>query len=176
MGWPGRGAGAWYTGRGPVCGVITRRIGACGSGAGGRTRSAARALSTGGAACTGGGGMLGGTAAGGLAEGEGAAGDFAGTVYTGRGPGAGGVIKRRAGSVAAGGAAVSTAGGAAGTAAAGGAAAAGAAGLAAGGAAGLAGADGAAFSACFCWMAFSTSPGFEILERSIFGLISSAAG
>src|SRR5205807_1734196 len=108
----GRGGGALYTGRGPVCGTIMRGAGGCG------------AAATGGAD---GRGVLGAAGAAGGAE---------------------AVID---GAVGAGGG--STAGG---------------------GAAGRTGGAGAAAASFFCVIAFSTSPGREICDRSIFVLISSS--
>jgi hypothetical protein len=175
MGTPGRGGGALYTGRGPVCGTIMRGAGVCGAagagggvGAAGRTGAAdggAAAVMTGacaggagGATTAGGGGAAGrGGACGVTGAGGGAAGFSTGATTVGRGgAGTGGVNGAGGGGVgfAAGGAAT---------------------GFATTGAGGGAGRDGAGAAASFCWvMALSTSPGREICDRSILVLISSS--
>jgi hypothetical protein len=211
----GTGGGAVYTGRGPVCGIITRRgagatcSGAVGSGlaadactcAGGSTGAAgadADAIDTaavgGGAATTGafattgpegaaaeiagrasvvepptGGfattGPVGGFAAiagvcGGAAT-MGAAWRGWGTILRGAGLGASGAADTGAGGVAG-------VAGAAGRATGGAVATTGFAGAAAGGMGrGATAADSCSF---FCRIAFSTSPGFDTFDRSIFGL------
>jgi len=170
----GGGAGALYTGRGPVCGMIVRGgAGATNRGAGGAAGSAGPPIGPAIGAAT---GADKGVAAeacrftvvstGAFGVGAttfGAAGG--GTVNVGRGPGAGGTIIRGGAGVtvgAAGGGA--TVIGGAGAFAAGFASAAGGAGFATG--AGTAG-------AFFCVSAFSTSPGREMFERSIFVLMPS---
>lgn len=149
MGWPGvtvaGRCGAAYTGRGPVCGVITRRGGTLGAvdidGAGPEAAGAA-------GRCAMGAGGFGGAAAasmlGIVAATGGAVTRTAGRGVTGL---AGGALGRG-----------DTATGAAGFA------------IAFGGSAGFTGSGAAVF-----WIAFSTSPGLEIFERSILGLNSSAA-
>src|SRR5215472_3560367 len=184
----GRGGGALYTGRGPVCGTIMRGAGVVG------------AAATGGAAGRGALGAAGEEEGGAEAVIDGAAG--AGGATTAAGGGGGGVDGRVAGAAAAG--AAGGAGGATGAAgfSATGAGAttgrvigggvtgapteagavAGAAGFAAGGAtAGRAGATGAggrtggaAAASFFCVIAFSTSPGREMCDKSILVLISSS--
>lgn len=187
IGWPGTGrpgagrgvvapcesaariGGALYTGRGPVCGMITRgfvSVGGFGGGAAGCFTSTA-----GGAATTGGGGGADGAfAAGGAAgEADGATG-AAGTVNTGRGAAGGGTISLGFGASTGAGA-----GGAGLASTAGGFVAAGAFagdGLSAGGAGGAA----AAGPPFLLMIAFSTSPGLEMCDRSIFVLMASGSG
>ena len=186
IGWPGTGrpgaercpigcpgctvargcTGAKYTGRGPVCGVITRRgggtaaAGLCAVGGadaagaevtGGRGTFATTGGATGAAACGGGAGVAGGT-------GGRSADGLSITGATNFGAGAGAGCSTGAGTTAV-------------------------TGLAATGTTGLGGTGGAGFATgggteisvvAFLLMAFSTSPGLEILERSILVLISSA--
>ena len=163
MGTPGRGGGALYTGRGPVCGTIMRGAGV-GDGAGaagvagrGGAAGAEDAVTTGaggagGATTAGGGGGVGRGVAGigGVAEGAAVAGFSGGATTAGRGGGAVGA--------GAGGATVGF-GGAGGTTA------------GRGGATGFG--TGATASFC-CVMAFRTSPGREIWDKSILVLISSS--
>ena len=201
IGWPGTGGrggasgfggAAMYTGRGPVCGVMTRRGGACGW-----VRTAGAFFAAGGAATTGGaisdssGVSMGGTDA--TASGASAASSCMGGGVTN----SGGVVRTGGGAAVRGGAmgdttiggAISSAGGATGFAGlGGGGTTAGAAGLAAvGGAAGFGGtaagggvgrASGgrAGSGCCCCVIAFSTSPGREIFDRSNLVLISGSAG
>jgi hypothetical protein len=214
----GRGGGALYTGRGPVCGIITRftgaaaaaeasaASGACDAGAGGVGGAGA----TGGVAATGG-GALGGAAGGrattgfaGAAEaiaGRGVAAAAGGAAVTGgratTGPAGGfaaiaggcgggaltiggawrgcGITTRRGGGSGLGAAAAGGAGTAGGAAAAGFCgAAAGFASAAAGGAAGFGRTTGRSASSLRCWIAFSTSPGFDTRDQSIFGVGASA--
>ena len=178
MGWPGTGrpgtgravppigtlgsmgggagrSGALYTGRGPVCGTIMRGTegGVAGRAVTGAA-GAAPAETIGGAAagetCAAGGGA--GRAAGALTGGDGRGGGAAGGATTGR-----------AEAVAAAGCAMT------------GAAGGGATGFTTGGktTAGFSGGGGAAAS-FFCVIAFSTSPGREMCDRSILVLISSS--
>jgi hypothetical protein len=214
----GRG-GAAYTGRGPVCGTMSRRCGTMGlwatgavlagagagpeglsspaacaafSAAGGATTAAASTaaeVSTGGSTTcaaasttvsTGFGASATGAAAGLSAAGGGATGALGGNVTVAGGRATlCGVIKRGAGfDGCAGVAIVATTGGfAAVLGGRGGTAAAGVA-LVRGGAEGAAavGRGGAAGWAAFCVIAFRTSPGFEMCERSILGLNSSVPG
>ncbi len=170
-----------YTGRGPVCGTMMRGRGICGC-AGGRgggaglvvvatggatvggTGGAGGAVTAGGAAWTGGGAAVGGGA------GRGGAGAAGGTLTAAAGGGGGaatglagcGTTSRGGGAAAGGGATT-------------GAFATGAAGLASAGglSAGRAGAAGG--GACCLLIAFRTSPGLEMWERSILVLISSAS-
>lgn len=189
-----RGGGAVYTGRGPVCGVIILLCGTIGWPGTGLTGAATAvacvlAAATGGAAggfgCTtaaGGGvtttagGCTGGvtTTAGGAAGFSTGAGGGATTTAGATGLTTGGVTTTLLSAAGAAGLGVTTIGfsatGGAGAATAG----AGAAGLAttAGGFTG--GAGGCCCSCSLCRSSFITSPGLEILERSIFGLISLA--
>jgi hypothetical protein len=184
-----------YTGRGPVCGMITR--GAGGTGAAGRTGAGGGATSTGAAGVTGaaelvaagsvggGGATFGGTTTtGGIALAAGAGGATGGgaTGLGGIKTGAGGraaatdagVTNLGAGGSATGaggGVVVTAAGGATGAADAAGRAIAGGAAAGAGFASGRAG--GWATASFCCVIARSTSPGREICERSILVLISS---
>jgi hypothetical protein len=179
-----------YTGRGPVCGTIMRGAGGCGGpatgggGTGGRvatggagggtgaTTGGATGFSTGAATTAGGGGGTtkgrGGAATGAAGGVGGATGFSGGAITAGRTGGAAGVdeIAGRGGGAAGVG---EIAGGTAGFGGAGGATA----GLATigGGAGGRIGAAAASF---FWVMAFSTSPGREMWERSILVLISSS--
>ncbi len=189
IGMPGSGAsGARYTGRGPVCGTMTRRCTsgmtrASGGAAGGCTAAGGSAGSTGGGAAGASGrrGAAGVVAAGrtgaaggamtGAAAGRSTAG-AAGAATTMRAAGALGSITSGGAAGAAIGAALMAGAGATRRTAAGGAA----------GRVGTAGTAGAAARgsaiggwAC-CVIAFSTSPGLEIFDRSNFVLISSAAG
>ena len=196
--------GAVYTGRGPVCGTIKRRGGgpgvACGAGrAGALDSGAAGALgrvggATGGAACTGAVSTSAGTStsgivgvsgssrtavcvslatstarAGSCVRACGGAGGRGGVMMGAGGRGIDcGVMNRGAGFASAGGAGVLAAG------------AAGFGGTADGGATtgrgggGGVGRTGAAGCAARCVIAFSTSPGLEMCDRSILGLNSSA--
>ncbi len=195
--------GALYTGRGPVCGTIMRRAGGGGAAVSACIGGAAAIGGGGGAGFAGGraiagsstmvgssaaGGGAAGTSGAGLVSGFGGSGG-AGTVYVGRGAGGGGTTRRGGGACGstAGGAAATGGGATGGFGAAtggstGGAVAAGLAGAA--GFVGAAGAGGATVRggagrgvacACCCWlMAFSTSPGFEMCDRSNFGLMSSS--
>jgi len=98
---PGLGGGAWYTGRGPVCGVITRRCGTMGCCAGGfaaiGSGSAGGGVVTGGIVaggfgCAATGGATGGCCAGGVTITAGGAAGFSGTGGAGAaGLGAAGV-------------------------------------------------------------------------------------
>ncbi len=152
--------GAWYTGRGPVCGVITRRAGALG----------AAGLAA----------ALGGVAGGGAGVGGFAGACVAGAVPTTVAGAAGGATGRfTSGAPAAAVAAAARGSGPAGAPAAGatpglapGAAA--AAGFAAALAAGLTGPP-SARTVCRV-MAFSTSPGLEIPDRSILVFSSPGIG
>jgi hypothetical protein len=162
------GGGAWYTGRGPVWGTIMRRAGGGGGGMGrgagcacigaeGAGGAVGRVTTTAGGA----GGRTGG--AGGAATAGGGVGAAAGGGGVATGAAVGGALG--AGPVSSG--AAGLAGGAGGT----GGFMAGAAGLvssggAGGGATGICRAGGA-LGAC-CWViAFSTSPGLEMCDRSI---------
>jgi hypothetical protein len=203
MGWPGTGRpgtgrvappigtpgctgggagrrGALYTGRGPVCGTIMRGAGG-GGGADGRAATGATggvlAVTDGGGTtegiCAAGGGMSG-RATGG-AVGADVAGDIAGGATTARGG-----VTGIAGDTATGGAGVgatSFAGGGATVVGrltpASGAATSFSGTCNTGGAAGR-GAAGGGTASLRCVMAFSTSPGREMLDRSIFVLISSS--
>ena len=172
----GRG-GADATGGAGAAGV------ALAGGAGGAAGALGRTAT--GGATTARGGADGGAAGGGAAGAAGALGVF-GVVEDaggagGRMIGAGGrtvcgVMNRGAGAGLSGSAGFAGTGGVAGADGATGVAA---AGLASGGAGrggmavGRGAAGGAAPACCFCWMSFSTSPGLEIWERSIFILISS---
>ncbi len=177
----GRGGGALYTGRGPVCGTIMRGAGVCG------------AAATGGAA---GRGVLGATGAAGDAEAaiDGVAGADGVTTAAGGGAGRGDGATTVGGAGGTGTAGFSAAGGTiagraaiagvcgAETGACGADVAAGTAGFAGGattvglgGAGGGAGRGGGAAAASFFWvMAFSTSPGREMCDRSILVFISSS--
>ena len=173
--------GAWYTGRGPVCGVITRRcgtMGCCDAGFGGAA-GAAEAEDAGAAA-----GTLGGTAAGGWAGGvtttAGGGADFSTEGVTGAAT-AGGAAGLAAGGVTttvfsgAAGLSVTVAGFSAPGATAGPAVLVAAGATAAGRAEATAGLGGAEGRCCCCSRSFSnlsTSPGLEIFERSSLGLIS----
>jgi hypothetical protein len=186
----GRGGGALYTGRGPVWGTIIRGLGGCGGPAttGGAGRGAAGgawglaeatgagvlAGATGGATTAdegGGGGVAGrgGTGAGG-----------AGTAAAGAGLSTGGATADRTAGAGGGGTAAIGVGAGVGADVGGGVGftGAGAGGattgfITTGGAAGRAG-GGAAAASFFCVMAFSTSPGREMCDRSILVLISSS--
>ena len=149
----GGAAGALYTGRGPVWGVIMRRGGPVGLVACAPEEAAAGAggLAAAGAA---GGGATAAPGAGGAGFAAGAAGATAAGATFGF-AGAGGAA---AGAAAATGAAAGLS------------PAAGLGAAAGGGAAGLAG------GAAWPEMAFRTSPGLEILERSNLGLMSDSAG
>src|ERR1700686_3335822 len=146
VGATGLGGGALYTGRGPVCGTIMRGAGGCGG-------TATASGATGRGAAAGGCGAVdavtegvgGPTAAGGGGTPGGRAGGAA-TVACGGGGAAGGGVAFTAGGTATGLAAT-------------------------GGAAGRVGAAAASF---FCVMAFSTSPGREMCDKSILVLISSS--
>jgi hypothetical protein len=163
-------SGALYTGRGPVCGTIIR---GGGGGAAGRAAigadGGALAETTGGATAAGtcGGGATGRT--GGVAAGDTVPGDdAAGGATAGRGAttgAAGGAVTAAAGSA--------TVGLVAGGATTGRLTPAGRVAAGACGAPGRAGAAGAAAS-FFCVIAFSTSPGREMFDRSILVLISSS--
>ena len=190
----GLGGAAVYTGRGPVCGVITRReggggagfVGAAATGGAGAAGSEITGVSaTGsssstwisgwagkGATARGGsgsdgatrGGSMGGGGVGGAAGRAGAT----GVAATGTGASAG-----AAGLATAGGGVATGSGAAGGFTAAGGTP--GLGGTAAGG--GVGRLRGRAGSGCCCWvMALSTSPGREIFERSNLVLISGSAG
>ncbi len=159
------GGGALYTGRGPVCGMMTRGF-ASSVGFGGGGATGCFTSTAGGAAATGGGGSATGPFAtgGGVVGAGGATGVAAGTVNTGRGVAGGGTIRRGFGvstGAGAGGAGfASTTGGFAAT-----------GGLGAGGAGG-----GACTGPAFLLMiAFSTSPGLEMCDRSILVLIASGS-
>jgi len=151
-----------------------RGCGTAGDGAGGGTTgfAATGALATGtelaatGGATTGRGG--GGAAAAGGGGGAGAAGG--GTVYVGRGVTTGATILGGAG-VTAGGAGTATGGFTTGGGT-GATAAAGFTSTGAGATTGRGGGGGALTTCCLLTMAFSTSPGLEMCERSIFVLIS----
>lgn len=191
----GRGGGAVYTGRGPVCGVIRRRVGAGGACArccclASAMEPEAGAVGAGGGAvgcvtCTAGGACGGadtGAAGGGGAVATGALGRATGA--SGRGFVSGMVAAGGTGAAGAGGrtGAAGVTGGAAGFVATGAAAslggaavlagAAGALGTAAGGTATGGFAAGAAGASVFLRSAASTSPGLEMCERSILVLIS----
>jgi hypothetical protein len=195
-----RGGGALYTGRGPVCGTIIRGAGGCGgpmtTGGAGRAagacvcgtedaaEGAAKEAVAGGAAgvcdgacdgacdgtiTAGGGGTGRGPARGGAATTDGAAAAGFSVI---EGPAAGATVTEGCACGATG--AGVTAEGIAGVTG-------GAAGLATGGTAtGRAATGGAAgraegATASFCWViAFSTSPGREMFDRSILVLISSS--
>jgi hypothetical protein len=182
-----------YTGLGPVCGTIMRgpggrwaagapgvvaagltAIGVCGgggaSGGGGTFVGAAGSASTV-AAAAGGGGATGRVAAGGTGF-EAAGGAGGGTVNVGRGVVCG-TISRGAGAGGAGG--FTAAGGDVTGFAGGGAVAAGLVSSGGGTTAGRGGGGaGNAGACCFARIAFSTSPGLEMCERSILVLISSS--
>ncbi len=181
----GRGGGALYTGRGPVCGTIIRGAGGCGAaetgevagrgalGAAGAGRCAAvvidGAIGVGvvGTAAGGGGGAAGRT---GGATAAGAAGVTGGAAGAAGFSAAGGTITGRAGGAGAAGAATGAGGAACATGLATGGTTVGRGGTA--GAAGRTG--GAAAASFFCVIAFSTSPGREMCDRSILVLISSS--
>ena len=152
-----------YTGRGPVCGMITRGLGASGAFGGGGAVGCFTSTA-GGAAATGGAALF---AAGvGGATGTGGAGG-AGTVNTGRGVAGGGTISRGFGaSTGAGGdgaaALASTTGGFTAT------------GAFAGG--GVGGGTWTGTGPFLLMIAFNTSPGLEMCERSILVLIASGSG
>ena len=173
----GRGGGALYTGRGPVCGTIIRGAGVCGAAAAGGGAGRAIAVAAGGAGAAGAEivGAVGAagitTATGGGGVGRGAAGGGGAATTTAGFSTSGGATTGRAGGAGATGAATGAAGAGAGVAgfAAGGTTT----GLAAtGGAAGRTG--GAAAASFFCVIAFSTSPGREMCDKSILVLISSS--
>jgi hypothetical protein len=176
MGATGRGGGALYTGRGPVCGTIMRGAGGCG-GPAETAGTAGRGASTGAcgvaeAVTCGGAGAGGATTAGGAITGRGGA-DTGGAAGATGGAGlsitGACVTTGRAGETAGatGGAIGATGGGT---------------GRTAGGATtgrattlGGAGGRGGGATASRCWViAFSTSPGREICDRSILVLISSS--
>ena len=187
-GWDGAEGGAWYTGRGPVCGTIMRGLGAAGcAGAEGATGFAG-ADATGDGACTGGRatGICGLGAVGRLGS------ELTGGGGTGgRGDGCGvGVVAAAAeccvgvGGAATGGltvAGVITLGAGGGVAGLGGAEtgafAAGAAGFTSGvGGWGTGGRTGGGATAdCFWLIALRTSPGFEMWDRSILVLMPSTS-
>jgi hypothetical protein len=169
IGTPGRGGGALYTGRGPVCGTIMRGAGGCGAAAtGGIAGRGATGVAAGGAEA-----VIDG-AAGGWATTAGGAGGRGGTAIGAAGlTGAavfstGGTIAGRGGAVAgdgtgaAGGVGLATRGATIGLA------------TADGGVAGRGATGGAAAASFRCVMALSTSPGREMCERSILVLISSS--
>jgi hypothetical protein len=189
LGAAARGGGAVYTGRGPVCGVIILRCGTIGwpgtglfDGAGGA--GCVLAAATGGVAgafCCAGGGVTvtaGGWAGGVTTTAGGAAGFSTGvggaTIAGAAGLTTGDVTTTLLSAAGAAGLGVTTVGFSAGGGATGAAftGAAGAGGAAAGGLAG--GAGGWCCSCSLCRSSFITSPGLEILERSIFGLTSVA--
>jgi hypothetical protein len=184
----GRGGGALYTGRGPVCGTIMRGAGGCGgpATAGGRGAAAGgwgaaddeivgAAVDVeidGGVTTEAGGGVgRGGAATGAVVEADaaivGAAGvtlpaGFSATGATNAGrAGTGVVVGAEIEGVAGGGVGRATGGTTTGLA------------TTAGGAAGRTGAGGAAAS-FFCVIALSTSPGREMFDKSILVLISSS--
>ena len=178
----GRGGGALYTGRGPVCGTIIRGAGVCGAavtdGVAGRTGAAGGAGATGAAdAVTGG---TTGVVGGGATTATGGTGGAAGRGIGGAGGGA----TTAAGFSTTGGATTGRTGGAGGGVTDVGAATTGAGGFGDGtattgfggiaGAAGRTGAGGAAAASFFCVIAFSTSPGREMCDKSILVLISSS--
>ena len=156
-------SGALYTGRGPVCGTIIRGTGGEDGGVTGRAAVGA----AGGALAE----TVGGTPAAGIcAVGGGVAGRTGGAT-TGVGA-VGGATTRTGATGAAGGAATVTAGGVTTGFAAGGATAAGAGACVTGAVA--RGAVGGATASFRCVIAFSTSPGREMFDRSILVLISSS--
>jgi hypothetical protein len=173
-----RGGGALYTGRGPVCGTIMRGAGGPGLTTGGGATGVAET----GGVCAGEAGAVGEadattagvagacgvvTAAGGTTMRGATMVGAAGAVTTGRSPaGVDGTMVGRAAWGAIGGAVVGAAGLTTGGATAGFATIDGAAG-------GRAGVGGATAS-FFCVIALSTSPGREMLDRSILVLISSS--
>jgi hypothetical protein len=178
----GRGGGALYTGRGPVCGTIMRGPGVA---AGAEVLGAAGRGGTSGAA-----GAVGAEDA--IIDGDAGAADVTlATGGTGGGAGRGGATGTAG--TGGGGAGLSTGwttagrtggGGATGAVTGGGGGATGAAGFGAGGAitglattggtGGRTGAGGAAAASFFCVIALSTSPGREMCDRSILVLISSS--
>ena len=178
----GRGVcgGALYTGRGPVCGTIIRRIG------GGAALTAGGAAGFGGVATGGAGGTVaagtGGAFSSVVAGGAAATGGRGGAAASAGG--AGGAGGTGGGCTGAGGRGCGTinlgcgCGGAAGGVAFGGAGAdaAGAAGFFSTGAGGADGRDGVATGAACCLLiSFRTSPGLEIWDRSILVLIRSVS-
>ena len=154
----GRGGGALYTGRGPVCGTIIRGAGGPGvTGATGRGATGDVDAEIAGV-CGAGDGAT--TAAGGAATGRTGATEGAGVSTAGRSAAGATTAGRATGGTTGAGGTIGLAAGAATT------------GLATmGGAAGLAG--GATASFC-CVIALRTSPGREIFDRSILVLISSS--
>ncbi len=147
------GGGVTFVGKGAII---------CGGAAGAASRAGGGVTTTsdgGGSAAASGVGAAGDAACGS----GGAAGGITGGAITGRRTGGGGAVG------AAGLAATGGGDGAAGAAAGGGRAVAGRAGASGTRTAGRAGA-----TCVVCWIAFSTSPGLEMCERSNFGLISSA--
>lgn len=192
MGGATRGGGARYTGRGPVCGVIILLCGTIGwpgtglvEGAGGV--GCGPAASTGGATGTfgcaaGGTTTAAGACTGGVTTTAGGAAGFStggGTTTTGAtGLTTGGVTTTLLSAAGAAGLGITTAGFSAAEGAATGVAAFTGAGGAAGAAAAAGGRAGGAGGCCcscsLCRSSFITSPGLEILERSIFGLTSVA--
>jgi hypothetical protein len=163
-----RSGGALYTGRGPVCGMMTRGLGSAGGFGGGA--AGCFTSTAGGAATTGGGGGADGAfvAGGAAVEADGATG-AAGTVNTGRGAAGGGTIRRGFGASTGAGA------GAAGFASTGGFAETGGFAAAGGFGAGGAGVAAAAGPAFLLMIAFSTSPGLEMCDRSILVLMASGS-
>jgi hypothetical protein len=151
-------SGALYTGRGPVCGTIIRGTGGVATGRG-VTGAAGGALAE----------MVGGAAAGGTCAAGGGAGRAGGATTgaegTGGGGAAGGATTGRTattGGAAGGGATTGAAGGGGGT------------GFGTGGMTTAGFSGGGAAASFFCVIAFSTSPGREMCERSILVLISSS--
>jgi hypothetical protein len=181
---PSTGGGALYTGRGPVCGMITRGLGAPETGAGGFIGAGGGGASGFDAAMIGlSGGGTGGATRGGAAAAGGTAGADATGVAGATTGGLGGTTTAAGGREAATVSGVTSRGCGGSTAGLGGAGAAGltatgAAGLAAGGTGGTAfgseRAGGCAIDSFCCVMARSTSPGREIWERSILVLIASS--
>jgi hypothetical protein len=146
--------GALYTGRGPVCGTIMR-----GTGGGGGTGRAVTGAAGEGPAATIGGAAAGGTGAAGGGAGRGG-GALTGDAGTGS-DAAGGATTERTGMAGGAGCAITGAGGG------------GATGFVTGGKT-TAGFSGGAAASFFCVIAFSTSPGREMCDRSILVLISSS--
>jgi hypothetical protein len=183
----GRGGGALYTGRGPVCGTIMRGAGVAGAlpmpgvaGRGGMAAGGAGAVGAGDAMTDGDAGAAAVTAAG--AETGGATGR-GGAAGGGEAMGGGGAGRSTTGCTGAGRTGIA---GAAGAVTGGGGGATGATGFGAGGATtglattggggtGRTGGGGGTAAASFFWvMALSTSPGREMCDRSILVLISSS--
>jgi hypothetical protein len=178
VGATGRGGGALYTGRGPVCGTIIRGAGGCGGpvttgGAAGRGATGAWGAAdavTNGAAGAGGAttdaGGIGGATGRGAATGTGGAGGATGAAGFSI---TGGATTGRTGGVGAAAGVGGAAGGGFGLTGAGGTTT----GLATtGGTGGRTG--GATEASFFCVIALSTSPGREICDKSILVLISSS--